>query len=463
LFNNSNFQFLNYRKTKLKFTNYGVEYIFKLYNLYYFWNYKNERTEIKRLREVGKKKERVRIGSLFISASLKTTFYLHFYFLSKFIKMKKVIFLFAAYLILFAACNPDNNKPPVVTPPVIVDDGFIRGADLSYVNEMIDCGSIYYNANNQAKNPYKIFASAGTELVRVRLWHNATWTNYSNYNDVKNTISLAKAEGMKILLDFHYSDDWADPSNQKIPAAWLSVANNQNILGDSLYNYTYQVLSDLNTLDLLPDMVQVGNETNAAILQVPGQSYNPINWSRNAALFNKGIKAVRDASTNFNQEIEIMLHIAQPENALWWFNSATQNGITDFDWIGISYYPVWSNYTLDDLSTAINTLIATYSKRLMIIETAYPFTLNNKDAANNILGNNALVNNFPATQQGQYDYLMALETSVKNGGGEGIVYWEPAWVSTSCSTQWGQGSHWDNATLFDHNNKVNLAMDFYGR
>jgi arabinogalactan endo-1,4-beta-galactosidase len=97
----------------------------------------------------------------------------------------------------------------------------------------------------------------------------------------------------------------------------------------------------------------------------------------------------------------------------------------------------------------------------MVVETAYPFTLTNADSANNILNDSALIDGYPATQEGQLNYLNQLKTVVKDAGGEGVIYWEPAWVSTGCSTLWGQGSHWDNATLFDHDNKVTLGMQFY--
>ena len=343
---------------------------------------------------------------------------------------------------------------------IIEEPAFFYGADLSYVNEMEDCGAIYKNSYNETVDPFSIFKNAGANLVRVRLWHNPTWTNYSNYEDVKKTIQRAKSQGMEVLLDFHYSDTWADPSKQEIPSAWLSEINNVEALGTLLYDYTYQTLNNLSNENLLPDVVQVGNEINGMILQ-QGELVWPIDWNRNAALLNKGIKAVRDISTAKNKNIEVMLHIAQPENGLWWFKQATQNGITDFDWIGISYYPIWSTYSLDNVITPLTTLKNTYNKRLMIVETAYPFTLENADAANNILGNDALIDGYPASQQGQLDYLNQLKTIVKNSGGEGVIYWEPAWVSTNCSTLWAQGSHWDNATLFDHDNKATLGMGFY--
>lgn len=371
------------------------------------------------------------------------------------------------YLLLFLICcfscssceknSTDITDDDDITPTPSV---FYYGADLSYVNEMEDCGATYTNANNVTKDPFLIFKEAGTNLVRIRLWHNPTWTNYSNFEDVKKTIQRAKAQGMKVLLDFHYSDHWADPSKQEIPSAWLDQINDTEALGNLLYDYTFETLSSLSNSNLLPDIVQVGNEINGMILQ-QGELVWPIDWVRNSSLINKGINAVRDISEEKNKDIEVMLHIAQPENGLWWFEQATQNGVTDFDWIGLSYYPLWSEYALNNVSTPISTLINTYNKRLMIVETAYPFTLSNNDPANNILNEDALVSGYPATQQGQLDYLNQLKTVVENAGAEGIVYWEPAWVSTSCSTLWGQGSHWDNATLFDHDNKATLGMQFY--
>jgi len=374
---------------------------------------------------------------------------------------------FAVVIVLFSmlACNScsESDASPThdvgeETPQEAFD--FYYGADLSYVNEMLDCSAVYKDATGTAKDPYTIFNEAGANLVRVRLWHNPTRTQYSNYNDVKKTIARAKSEGMNVLLDFHYSDTWADPAKQIIPAAWEAQIKNKEILGELLYDYTYKTLADLAASDLLPEMVQVGNETNGMILRKEGE-YASMDWDRNAFLINKGIKAVRDIAKENNKEIGVMLHIAQPENALWWFKEAEENGITDYDWIGLSYYPIWSDYKLDNVGAAFKNLINTYKKRLMVVETAYPFTLENNDPAGNILNENALINGYPATQQGQLDYMNELAEVIKSSGGEGLVYWEPAWVSTKCSTLWGQGSHWDNATFFDFDNKATLGMQFY--
>jgi arabinogalactan endo-1,4-beta-galactosidase len=374
--------------------------------------------------------------------------------------MKK--FTIIIILINFLGCTSQNDPTNPPDPLPEKPPSFYYGADLSYVNEMEDCGAIYKNDNNTAKDPYKIFKEAGANLIRLRLWHNPTWTNYSNYDDVKKSIQRAKSAGMNVLLDFHYSDTWADPSHQKIPAAWESQIDNKEALGELLYNYTYEILNKLAIANLLPEIVQIGNEINPMILQGDALKW-PIDWNRNAYLLNKGIKAVRDISKDQNKKVEIMLHIAQPENGLWWFEQATKNGVTDYDWIGLSYYPMWSKYTLDDISIPFRTLINTYNKKLMVVETAYPFTLENNDSANNILNENALIKGYPATQQGQLNYLNKLYNVIKESGGEGLVYWEPAWVSTNCTTLWGKGSHWDNATLFDHNNKVTLGMRFYNK
>jgi len=366
--------------------------------------------------------------------------------------------IFTLMFLFFLACSSEDSEIGITEDPSKND--FYYGADLSYVNEMEDCGAIYTDMDNNIKDPFKIFYEAGANLIRIRLWHNPKWTNYSNYEDVKKSIRRAKSDQMKVLLDFHYSDTWADPSKQEIPSDWLNYINDTETLGDLLYNYTFDTLNNLANSGLLPDIVQIGNEINPMILQHDELKW-PIDWVRNSSLINKGIKAVRDISSKTSVNVEVMLHIAQPENGLWWFKEADSAGISDYDWIGLSYYPIWSEYTLSNISSPLKTLIDNYNKRLMIVETAYPFTLQNADNANNILNEDSLISGYPASQQGQLNYLNELKKKIEEAGGEGLIYWEPAWVSTNCKTLWGQGSHWDNATLFDHNNKSTLGMQFY--
>jgi arabinogalactan endo-1,4-beta-galactosidase len=267
--------------------------------------------------------------------------------------------------------------------------------------------------------------------------------------DVKKTIYRAKQFQLNVLLDLHYSDTWADPEKQFIPRVWEPLYGDTLALSSAVYDYTYDVLNELKSENLLPDIIQVGNEINSEMLQLESNmNTRNINWQRNAQLINAGLNAVRDFNQRNNLSIERLLHIAQPENALNWFPNATAAGITDYEIIGLSYYPQWSSYKPHSLGSAITQLKTQFKKDVMIVETAYIWTLDNFDQANNVLGEKSLLNEFPATPEGQYNYLMEISKQTINAGGMGIVYWEPAWVSTPCNTLWGTGSHWENASFF---------------
>lgn len=343
-------------------------------------------------------------------------------------------------------------------------DGFTFGVDLSYVNEMEDCGAIY-RENGEAKDPYALFAEHGAGLVRVRLWNDAEWTRYSDLQDVKRTITRSREQGMKALLDFHYSDEWADGDKQIIPKAWASLESTDE-QADALYRFTFDTLVDLHQEGLLPEWVQVGNETNPELMRGPDNGKEPINWERNGQLLNAGIRAVRDVSRKTDTPIEVMLHIAQPENVLPWFTAAWEAGVRDFDQIGISYYRRWSSEGFDGLARVLREVGERYPfAEVIVVETSYPWTLEGADEAANLLSGNTLIEGYPATVDGQSAYLADLTQLIMDAGGEGIVYWEPAWVSTGCSTRWGQGSHWENATFFDFNNgnEVLPSIDFMKR
>ncbi|MCK6690870.1 MAG: arabinogalactan endo-1,4-beta-galactosidase [Thermoanaerobaculia bacterium] len=350
--------------------------------------------------------------------------------------------------------------------PFLPAQSFYFGADLSYVNEIEDCG-VVYKENQTPKDPYKIFTGHGCNLVRLRLWHTPAWYDalnsgkrYSDLADVKKSIARAKAAGMQVLLDFHLSDNWADPSKQRVPAAWLPVVNNLPVLQDSLKNYIYNTLLDLAVENLLPEMVQIGNETNKGILLSPQDDANGwvLNWPRNAALFNTAIQAVRDVENHTGKSIKIALHIAGPGDADWLAKAFHDNGVTDFDVIGLSYYWSWHKpITIANTGGIIAGLRQKYpGKQVMIFETGYIWTTAAKDAANNIINNTDPAYQ-PVTPQNQKKWLTDLTQEVINKGGSGVIYWEPAWVSSGCRTQWGLGSHQENAAFFDFGN--NLLLD----
>ena len=149
-----------------------------------------------------------------------------------------------------------------------------------------------------------------------------------------------------------------------------------------------------------------------------------------------------------------MLHIAQPENVEPWFAAAAEAGVTDFDLIGISYYRRWSSEVPAALYGVIDRLRHRYDADVLVVEAAYPWTLAAEDQMPNLLGESTLVDGYSATKEGQREYLIDMTQRIIAHGGVGLVYWEPAWISTSCKTRWGTGSAWENAALFDFDGEL---------
>lgn len=346
----------------------------------------------------------------------------------------------------------------LVTTLACGDDAW-RGVDLSYVNELEDCGAVY-RRGEAAADPYQVLAEAGANIVRLRLWVDPDWTDYSTLADVSRSLRRAKAAGMQTMLDFHYSDDWAHPGKQLRPKSW-PPADDVDGLVDALSDYTASTLEYLASKGLLPDVVAVGNETNTDMLiDAEVDEKAAIDWPRNVRILNAGIRAVRNLDVDEEVLPRVMLHIAQPENVEQWFDDGIAAGLEAFDVIGISYYPKWSSTPFADIGAAVGHFHDKYGADIVIVETAYPWTLEGNDEAGNILGEDSLVEGFPATPAGQRAFLLELRSRVTNAGGLGVVYWEPAWVSSSCSTRWGKGSHWENATLFDFDNRLLPGADY---
>ncbi len=338
-------------------------------------------------------------------------------------------------------------------PPPLPHGGLYLGADLSYVNEMEDCGAVY-RREGKPVDPFALLRAEGGNLVRVRIWNNATWTRYSNYADVLKTIRRAHSAGLQILLDFHYSDDWADGGKQITPAAWVGLTTDQQ--AKALHDYTRDILGRLDSDGAMPEMVQVGNETNPELLG--GKENVAINWERNAKLLNAGIQAVQEAGREGSVAPRIMLHIAQPEHVVPWFDAATKAGVKGYNLIGISYYSKWSKWSLAQLKETVAKTRSRFGKDVIVVETGYPFTLEGADTANNLLGTDALVAGYPATPEGQHRFMVDITQLTVDAGGIGVVYWEPYWVSTKCGTRWGKGSDWDNSTWFDNPNHEALPV-----
>ena len=343
-----------------------------------------------------------------------------------------------------------------------------RGVDLSYVNELDDCG-VVYRLGGVEKDPYQIFSELGANVVRLRLWHTPTNdpfpTDYSGIEDVKRGIARAKRLNMRVLLDFHYSDTWADPGRQLIPEAWRH-AESMEEQAELLFTYTAETLLSLSREGLWPDFVQIGNEINSEMLrQRPVEEGDTIDWHRQVTFVNAGLLAVQAIERATGESTRTIIHIAQPENVEWWFDSALAAGLVDFDIIGISYYPKWSRLPFEQIDFAVDTFRRRYGHDVVIVETAYPWTMRWNDNRHNILWTDSVLQSYPATRRGQRDYLIDLMSGVLRGGGLGVVYWEPAWVSSKCrhSDSDAAGSSWENATFFtfDRNN-VHEGADFLG-
>lgn len=377
--------------------------------------------------------------------------------------------------ILCLMCNNNstisgNNKPDgdgeTNMPGDSISNEYIRGVDLSYVNQILDFGGVYRNEDGNKVNPYAFFSDKGANYVRLRLWHTPDWTRelsgtqqYNDIEDVKLAAQRVKEQEMNLLLDFHYSDFWADPERQLIPDAWQNIKDLET-LKDSVFKYTLNTMEELAAEDLMPKMVQIGNETNCGMMYTEAPEAFPAlnvcngHWQNMGEVLNSAIRAIRKASQAEGAEIKIALHIAQPENVEWWVqNIMSQGKVNDFEIVGFSYYAPWSEVPITDIKDYIKRFRQQFDKEIIILETAYSWTLNNTDNYNNIFNAESDEPGYPQTPQGQQEYMIDLTRFVLEGEGTGVFYWEPAWITSDLRDPWGQGSSWENNTFFDFQGK----------
>lgn len=334
---------------------------------------------------------------------------------------------------------------------------FTVGADMSYANSVLSNGGIYRDSSGNITDPYALFAQQGANMVRIRLWHtpennrdkcgNPISTN--NLADVVSAFKSAKTQGMKLNLSFHYGDYFNDPGNQKMPKAWIGLP--PGILLDSIYNYTYSVLKRLDTEGVTPDIVAIGNETTFGFINETTPTNGWV-WPNDADKFNIAFTAVDNFNKVNKTSIKKAVHFTD-NTADWLSGLFYSKNIRNFDIIGISFYPHFSNFTsLQELGSLISKLKINYNKEIMIFETGAPWTNTAyADGYGNFMGDNGNFN-YPITPQGQKDFLFDLANTVYNAGGTGILYWEPAWISSGMCDLWGQGSSYENVSFFDFQN-----------
>jgi arabinogalactan endo-1,4-beta-galactosidase len=350
-----------------------------------------------------------------------------------------IVLLFAITLCSCSSDSKDGTEP-------IVEDNFIRAADMSYLPLIESEGTVYKN-NNISENALTTLKNAGCNTIRVRLWKNPI-NAHSGFNEVKTFAQRIKQAGMKVWLTVHYSDTWADPANQEKPAEWASL--NFTNLKTEVANYTTQIMTEIN-----PDIIQIGNETNDGMLWPEGKITT--NESQYVQLVQSAVAAVRSKSST----TKIMLHFAGTSGSDWFFNKVAS---VDYDYIGLSYYPIWHGKDLNVVKNTINSLSATHNKKVILAETAYPFTLGWNDWTNNIMGlESQLITTYPATPAGQKSYLLAIKNLVKDTtNGIGFCYWGSEWVAFR-GNESTNGSSWENQALWDFNFNALPAMEAFSK
>lgn len=306
------------------------------------------------------------------------------------------------FLLVICGCT---SKKQIVQPTA---NNFIRGADISWLPQMEATGYKFYNDKGQQEDCFKILKDHGINSIRLRTWVNPNNDKINGHCSTAETVAMAvraRQNGMKVMINFHYSDSWADPGKQHKPAAWVGLSFEN--LKKALYDYTLDVMKQLKNAGIAPEWVQIGNEIPGGMLLPEGSTDN---WPQLAQLLNAGYDAVKAVSASS----KVVLHVDQGNNNQrfrWWFDAATANNVK-YDVIGMSYYPYWLEgkpdylLSINDLGNNLNDMAARYHKEVMVVEVG---------------GEDDKVQN-------TFDMLVAVIKKLKAVPAEkglGVMYWEP--------------------------------------
>ena len=330
----------------------------------------------------------------------------------------------------------------------------MRGADVSSLQRAVDLGAQYYTAAGTAADPLDILRDAGVNYIRLRVWNNPV----SGYNNAAKVLAYArtvKAKGFKLLIDFHYSDTWADPGVQTKPAAWAS--HGISTLTKDVYDYTYGLCTSLKAQGTTPDSVQIGNEINVGMLWNDGRVVN--NDFTNLSLL---LKSGYNATKACNASTQVIIHTANSDSdahARWFYDGIRAKGVT-WDITALSYYCNWHG-TMANMTSVIADMISRYGKPTILAETATPFTTDNADGTGNSI--TTACPGYPATWAGQAAAFTAVQNAAKAGGAVGVFYWEPTWTAVP-GNGWNpaniatSGDGWDNMAVFNWTNVFNGSV-----
>ena len=355
--------------------------------------------------------------------------------------MRKIIGIFSLLLsavLLFAACAQTIEVTDVYPKEKIegssvfvekvegLEEDFILGMDASCVPALEASGVKYYNFDGQEQDVFRTLAENGINYIRVRVWNDPFDSSGRGYGGGNCTIDTAleigkraTAYGMKLLVNFHYSDFWADPGKQMAPKAWKGMEIEEK--AQSLYAYTRDSLKKLKQAGVAVGMVQIGNETN-------GHFCGEKTWFNMQQLFSAGSRAVREVFP----DALVAVHFANPEKAGSYDTYAAKLDYykVDYDVFASSYYPFWHG-SLENLSQVLTGIHNTYGKKVMVMETSYAYTPEDTDFnGNTISDGSAVTKDYPYTVQGQTRSVQnVIKTVASIPGGIGVVYWEGTWIT----------------------------------
>lgn len=341
------------------------------------------------------------------------------------------------------ACEKNQLAPNFPAPGDALQ---IKAVDISSYPEIAARAPIFFNEQGNPEDFLTQLQKSGVNTIRLRLWVQPA-RGHSGLDEVAQLSDAVKGRGFKTWVTVHYSDTWADPSQQNTPAIWAGLPF--NVLKDSVYGYTARVVSRLQ-----PDFIQVGNEINNGFLHPQGAIATQL--GQFLQLLDTAILAVRQQTLN----TKIVMHYAGISGADWFFN---QLAGTDYDVMGLSYYPMWHGKSLQLLKATLANLTAQHQKEIVIAETAYPFTLGWNDWTHNVVGlpEQLILPDFPATPEGQRAFLFEIKKITQEvDKALGFCYWGGeliAWDGPESTS----GSSWENQALFDFSNRALPVLQVY--
>ena len=366
------------------------------------------------------------------------------------------------------ATTQEQDKPDSGTPTK--ESSFIKGVDLSTIIALEDAQVVFKDKDDKEEDIFNILKDAGINYIRIRIWNNPYDEKGNSFGggdcDLDNAKEIgirATKAGMRVMVDFHYSDYWADPEKQYAPKEWENYTEEEK--ETAVYTFTYDSIKEILDAGVDVGLVQIGNETNGSMCGEGGLFGEEWDLSTGVGqMMKSGCKAIDDINGKYDREILKVLHFTDlVTNGEWYAKCVNQLGI-DYDVFATSFYPMWHG-DVKDMTKALSNIAKTYDKKVLVVETGYPYTYVNFDSVNNNIGDESgmVHKDYEVSQEGQsqavHEVMMGIDkvNEAMLGYGLGTFYWEPAWISAK-----GFGSTWENIALFDKDGKAMESLYTFG-